>query len=56
MTRTELLSALNKFALNSDYEGYDWAELYNDNRIFEEYNNEELLNLYNHYLNYIKGE
>ena len=56
MTRLELLAALNKFALNSDYYGYDWAELYDFDYIFEELTNEQLLNLYNHYLNYLKGE
>jgi hypothetical protein len=59
MTRLELLAALNKFALNSDYYGYNWADLFNDaesNKTFEDYNNEELLALYNDYNNYIKGE
>ena len=56
MSRLELLSALNAFALNSPADGYDWGELYNDDRVFEEFNNDELLNLYNHYLAYINGE
>jgi hypothetical protein len=56
MTRSALLKALNKFALNSPGDGYDWGALYNDDRVFDELNNDELLALYNDYNNYMKGE
>ena len=56
MTRSELLKALYKFALNSPGDGYDWGALYNDDRVFNELNNDELLALYNDYINYTKGE
>lgn len=58
MTREALINALNKFALNSDYYGYDWGALFNDydsNKTFNDYNNDELLALYNDYINYING-
>ena len=56
MSRLELLAALNKFALNSDYYGYDWAELYDFDYIIPELSEEQLIELTIHYLNYLKGE
>ena len=54
--RSVLLAALNNFALNSPSDGYDWGELYNDDRTFNEMNDGELYNLLIDYLNYMKGE
>lgn len=54
--RSVLLATLNAFALNSPSDGYDWAELYNDDRLFNELTDGELYNLLIDYLNYMKGE
>jgi hypothetical protein len=56
--RSVLLNALNTFATNSlmGRDGYDWAEIYDDDRPFDEMTDAELYNLLIHYIAYMKGE
>ena len=54
--RSVLLNALELFASNSPYDGYDWNEYISGDWTFNDLSDGQLYNLLNHYLYYMKGE
>ena len=53
MNRSSLIKFLTDFALISDSEGYDWAEVYSGDWLIEDLSTEQLETLYKHVCLYL---